>query len=167
MRRRPPSSTPVPSTTLLRSYHAFHRDEFQIRNQMAAFRLQEGVFTKVSGDMTVYVRSRDANGLLHGVLVEDDRDPDAHTTILAERGTIVTVNDKPRVVLYNGSREEIDRHTGRLNVLTFGRNTIDLTSSRQNNHEERDAAEMSLHELFHPNPTEVSDRDRRKFAVEG
>ncbi|KXV34041.1 transporter [Gluconobacter thailandicus] len=149
------------------SYHAFHRYEFQIRNQMAAFLLQDGVFTKVSGDMTVYVRSRDANGLLHGVLVEDDRDPDAHTTILAERGTIVTVNDKPRVVLYNGSREEIDRHTGRLNVLTFGRNTIDLASSRQNNHEERDAAEMPLHELFHPNPTEVSERDRGKFAVEG
>ncbi|GAP23482.1 transporter [Gluconobacter japonicus] len=149
------------------SYHAFHRYEFQIRNQMAAFLLQEGVFTKVSGDMTVYVRSRDANGLLHGVLVEDDRDPDAHTTILAERGTIVTVNDKPRVVLYNGSREEIDHHTGRLNVLTFGRNTVDLTSSHQNNHEERDAAEMSLHELFHPNPAEVSERDRGKFAVEG
>lgn len=149
------------------SYHAFHRYEFQIRNQMAAFLLQDGVFTKVSGDMTVYVRSRDSNGLLHGVLVEDDRDPDAHTTVLAERGTIVTVNDKPRVVLYNGSREEIDRHTGRLNVLTFGRNTIDLTSSRQNNHEERDASEMPLHDLFHPDPNEVSERDRGKFAVEG
>lgn len=47
------------------------------------------------------------------------------------------------------------------------RNTIDLASSRQNNHEERDAAEMPLHELFHPNPTEVSERDRGKFAVEG
>ncbi|EHH67191.1 LPS export ABC transporter permease LptF [Gluconobacter morbifer] len=149
------------------SYHAFHRYEFQIRNRMAAFLLQDGVFTTISSDMTVYVRSRDSNGQLYGVLVEDDRDPDAHTTILAERGTMVVVNDKPRVVLYNGSREEIDRHTGRLNVLTFGRNTIDLTSSRQNNHEDRDAAEMSLHELFHPDPHEVSARDRGKFAVEG
>ena len=110
------------------SYRAFHRYEFQIRNQIAAFLLQDGVFTKVSGDMTVYVRSRDSNGLLHGVLVDDDRDPDAHTTVLADRGTIVTVHDKPRVVLYHGSREAIDRHTGRLHVLTCGRNTIDLTS---------------------------------------
>ncbi|QDH16415.1 LPS export ABC transporter permease LptF [Swingsia samuiensis] len=150
------------------SYHAFHRYEFQIRNQMAAFLLQDGVFTKTSSNMTIYVRSREANGLLHGILVEDDRDPQAHTTVLAEDGTLVVTSDnKPRVVLYNGSREQIDRHTGRLNVLTFGRNTIDLSSSSQNNHQERDAAEMSLGELFNPNPNEVSARDRGKFAVEG
>ncbi|KXV64528.1 LPS export ABC transporter permease LptF [Gluconobacter oxydans] len=149
------------------SYHAFHRYEFQIRNRMAAFLLQDGVFTSLSNDMTVYVRGRTSDGQLHGVLVEDDRDPDSHTTILAERGTMVVVNDQPRVVLYDGSREEIDRHTGRLNVLTFGRNTIDLTSSRQHNHEDRDPDEMSLRELFHPDPHEVSERDRGKNIVVG
>ncbi|GBD56936.1 LPS export ABC transporter permease LptF [Gluconobacter wancherniae NBRC 103581] len=149
------------------SYHAFHRYEFQIRNRMAAFLLQDGVFTTVSGNLTVYIRSRDTNGILHGILVEDDRDPDAHTTILAEHGTMIIVANQPRVVLYNGSREEIDRHTGRLNVLSFGRNTIDLSSSRKEDHEERDATEMPLHDLFHPDPHEVSERDRGKFAVEG
>ena len=81
------------------SYHAFHRYEFQIRNRMAAFLLQDGVFTTVSGNLTVYIRSRDTNGILHGILVEDDRDPDAHTTILAEHGTMIIVANQPRVVL--------------------------------------------------------------------
>ncbi|AOX16227.1 LPS export ABC transporter permease LptF [Kozakia baliensis] len=148
------------------SYHAFRRYEFQIRNKMAAFLLQDGVFTQLSKDMTVYVRTRDRSGEMHGVLVEDDRDPDARATILAERGTMVVVNDQPRVVLFNGSRQEIDRHTGRLNVLTFTRNTIDLTQNKHDTAEVRDAAEMSIRELLNPDPHEVAARDRGKFAVE-
>lgn len=79
---------------------------------------------------------------------------------------MVVVNDQPRVVLFNGSRQEIDRHTGRLNVLTFTRNTIDLTQNKHDTAEVRDAAEMSIRELLNPDPHEVAARDRGKFAVE-
>ncbi|WP_122050299.1 LPS export ABC transporter permease LptF [Asaia bogorensis] len=149
------------------SYHAFRRYEFEIRNRMAAFLLQDGVFAQLSKDMTVYVRSRDRDGEMHGVFVEDDRQPEARATIIAERGTMVVVDNQPRVVLFNGSRQEIDHHTGRLNVLTFTRNSIDLSSSKQADTEVRDASEMSLPELFHPDPRYVSQRDWGKFAVEG
>ena len=37
----------------------------------------------------------------------------------------------PRVLLLNGSRQEIDHQTGRLNVLTFEQNEIDLADSNQ------------------------------------
>ena len=149
------------------SYHAFRRYEFEIRNRMAAFLLQDGVFAQLSKDMTVYVRTRDRDGEMHGVFVEDDRQPEARATIIAERGTMVVVDNQPRVVLFNGSRQEIDHHTGRLNVLTFTRNSIDLSSSKQADTEVRDASEMSLSELFHPDPRYVSQRDWGKFAVEG
>lgn len=149
------------------SYHAFRRYEFEIRNRMAAFLLQDGVFAQLSKDMTVYVRKRDRDGVMHGVFVEDDRQPTARATIIAERGTMVVVDNQPRVVLFNGSRQEIDHHTGRLNVLTFDRNSIDLSSSKQATTEVRDASEMSLPELFHPDPRLVSQRDWGKFAVEG
>jgi len=149
------------------SYHAFRRYEFEIRNRMAAFLLQDGVFAQLSKDMTVYVRKRDRDGQMHGVFVEDDRQPTARATIIAERGTMVVVDNQPRVVLFNGSRQEIDHHTGRLNVLTFDRNSIDLSSSKQADTEVRDASEMSLSELFHPDPRLVSQRDWGKFAVEG
>lgn len=148
------------------AFHAFKQYEFQIRNRIAAFMLQDGVFTPLSSTMTVYVRSRDHDGTLHGIMVEDDRQPDNPSTILAERGTMLIVNDQPRVVLFDGSRQEIDRRTGRLNVLTFARNTIDLTAPRGEQIRYRDSSEMSLHELLHPDPHEVSARDRGKFAVE-
>ncbi|GBQ27394.1 LPS export ABC transporter permease LptF [Gluconacetobacter sacchari] len=148
------------------AFHAFKQYEFQIRNRIAAFMLQDGVFTPLSATMTVYVRSRDPDGTLHGIMVEDGRQPDNPSTILAERGTMLVVNDQPRVVLFDGSRQEIDRRTGRLNVLTFARNTIDLTTPPGDQVRYRDSSEMSLHELLHPDPRLVPARDRGKFAVE-
>ena len=150
------------------SYHSFRQYEFEIRNRMAAFLLQEGVFTPVSPTMTVYIRTREQDGTLRGILVEDDRQKAVRATILAEHGQLEPNGDVPKVVLFNGSREEIDRKTGRLDVLTFARNTIDLSDgSKDNDIRYRDSNEMSLAELFDPDPREVQPRDRGKFAVEG
>ena len=148
------------------SYHAFRQYEFEIRNRMAAFLLQEGVFTPISDTMTVYVRARDRDGTLHGILVEDDRQKNSRATILAQRGDLVVNDGTPSVVLYNGSREEIDRKTGRLDVLTFARNTVDLSPSSQEEQRLRDSSEMSLGELMHPDPQTVAVRDRGKLLVE-
>ncbi|MFT9400110.1 LPS export ABC transporter permease LptF [Acetobacter sp.] len=149
------------------SYHAFRQYEYQIRNKMAAFMLQEGVFTKVSDVMTVYIRSRTHDGMLHGIVVEDDRQPDRHATILANRGSMVIVNDAPRVVLYDGSRQVIDRKTGRLDMLVFKQDTMDLSSSRKKDTRDADAAEMSLRDLLHPDTKQIAKNDIGKRKVEG
>ena len=149
------------------SYGAFRDYQFEIRNRMAAFLLQEGVFTPVSDDLTVYIRSRERDGTLRGILVEDARQRNSRATILAERGRLVVGPQGPRVLLQNGSRQEIDRTTGRLNVLTFAENTIDLTQSTRGEEQRyRDATEMSLAELLNPDPTQVSPRDVGKLRVE-
>ncbi|QHC35832.1 LPS export ABC transporter permease LptF [Komagataeibacter xylinus] len=148
------------------SYHAFRQYEFQIRNRMAAFLIQDGVFTQVSDSMTVYIRTRDKDGTLHGIMVEDDRTPGAEATILAEEGNLVIVGDQPRVVLFNGSRQEIDAHTGRLNVLTFTRNTIDLSSPHGNHTRQPDANELPIAQLLHPDMHLYSRRDESKMVIE-
>ncbi len=149
------------------SYAAFRQFQFEIRNRVAAFLLQEGVFTQMSDDLTVYVRSRDADGTLRGILVDDDRNKNAHATILAERGRLLATSGAPRVVLYNGTRQEIDHQTGRLNVLSFAENTIDLTQTDHTDEQRfRDATEMSIDELLHPPPGLVADRDRGKLLAE-
>jgi lipopolysaccharide export system permease protein len=152
----------VPATT-----QAFRRYQFEIRNRVAAFLLQEGVFTAISEQLTVYVRSRDTDGTLRGILVEDDRDPNSRATILAESGRLLPSGNAPRVLLLNGSREEIDRKTGRLDVLTFAQDTIDLASASKGvNQELRDVNEMDLHELLHPDPTTTRPEDIGKYMVE-
>ncbi|MBV9653905.1 MAG: LPS export ABC transporter permease LptF [Acetobacteraceae bacterium] len=150
------------------SLTAFREFQWEIRNRMVAFLLQEGVFTAVSDDLTVYVRSRDPEGTLHGILVDDARQKNSHATILAERGQLVEGASGPRVLLINGSRQEIDRQTGRLNVLTFGENTIDLAQSAKNEAGRvRDMSEVSVHELLHPTPDVLAlARDAPKWYAE-
>ena len=75
------------------------------------------------------MRSRDPDGTLRGIMVEDDRQANTHATILAESGRLIAEGDTPRVKLENGSRQEIDAKTGRLDVLTFAEDTVDLASS--------------------------------------
>ena len=148
------------------SLASFRQFQWEIRNRVAAFLLQEGVFTSVSENLTVYVRSRDPDGTLRGILVDDARDKTAHATILAERGRLVEGADGPRVLLTNGSREEIDRQTGRLNVLTFGQNLIDLTDrGPRNDARLRDMTELPLGELLDPHP--IFPRDVPKWRAEG
>ena len=149
------------------SYKAFREYQFEIRNKVAAFLLQEGVFTPISDDLTVYVRSREPDGTLRGILVEDARQRNSRATILAEQGRLVTIGNSPRVLLQNGSRQEIERSTGRLNILTFAENTVDLAASSKSDEQRyRDASEMSLPELLNPGP-DVPARDVGKLQVEG
>jgi lipopolysaccharide export system permease protein len=146
---------------------AFRDYQFEIRNKVAAFLLQEGVFTPLSQDLTVYVRARDSAGTLHGVIVQDERDPHTRATILAEEGRMVPKSETPRVTLLNGTRQEIDRNTGRLSVLNFAADTIDLSiDSKAEDQRFREVAEMALDELLHPDPRYDANHERGKLLVE-
>jgi len=148
------------------AYGAFREYQFEIRNKVAAFLLQEGVFTQVSDNLTVYVRTKDADGTLRGLLVDDARNPAGHATILAESGRLVVDAATPRVLLVNGSRQELDHHTGRLNVLTFAQNTVELTDGDKPGEQRfRDPAEMSTTELLDPRSV-VFERDAGKLRME-
>jgi lipopolysaccharide export system permease protein len=130
---------------------AFREFQWEIRNKVAAFLLQEGVFTPISDKLVVYVRTRTPDGALRGILVDDARDPDVHATILAESGQMLEGTNGPRVLLLNGSRQEIDHQTGRLNMLTFAENEIDLADASDSEGERpADMSEVSVGELLHP-----------------
>lgn len=149
------------------AFTEFREYQFEIRNRLAAFLLEEGVFTPVSDDLTVYVRARDRDGTLRGIMVDDARQKNSHATIFAERGRLIANDGPPRVLLLDGSREEIDRQTGRLNVLTFAQNSVDLTQSGKGEATRlRDPTEMSVEELLHPALGVVADRDLPKLLVE-
>jgi lipopolysaccharide export system permease protein len=140
------------------SLRAFREFQWEIRNSMAAFLIEEGVFTQVSPDLTVYVRSRDPDGTLRGILVDDARDKNAHATILARRGRLVEGPDGPRVILFDGSRQSIDHQTGRLNILSFEQNDLDLAdNTKSDSTRPTDMSEVSLHALLHPHPANPAD----------
>jgi lipopolysaccharide export system permease protein len=151
----------VPAT--LASFREF---QWEIRNKVAAFLLQEGVFTSISDKLVVYIRTRSPDGSLHGILVDDARDPTVHATILAESGQLMEGTNGPRVLLLNGSRQEIDHQTGRLNMLTFTENEIDLAdTSGPEEARPADMSEVGVGQLMDPHPAFA--RDIPKWIAEG
>jgi lipopolysaccharide export system permease protein len=148
------------------SLAAFRTYQFEIRNQIAAFLLEPGVFTQVTSRVTVYVQSRGADDSLQGILIEDDRDRQAPATILARAGQLQSDAQGPVVLLQDGSREQIDAKSGRLDILTFGRNVISLAqTAKAGSMDMNDAAEASLAQLFNPPPS-LAPTDRAKWLVE-
>jgi lipopolysaccharide export system permease protein len=149
------------------SQTGFREFQFEIRNRMAAFLLQEGVFTPVTDNLLVYIRSRAPDGTLLGILVDDDRQPNHRATILAERGRLLNSTGAPRVLLMNGSREEMDPRTGRLNIATFSQYVFDMDEATHAEAQRlRDIGEMNLSELLNPTPAIANPRDFPRMRVE-
>jgi lipopolysaccharide export system permease protein len=141
--------------------------QFAIRNRFVSSLIQEGTFTSISDKLTLYARSRDDRGEVTGLLINDSRDPLRPVTLLAERGAFVDTPAGPRIVMIHGDRQQYDKRTGKLSVLTFDRYTLDLDTL----HDApivrfREPQERFLPELLFP-PASVPRRFRRSLIVEG
>jgi lipopolysaccharide export system permease protein len=147
---------------------AFKDLQFEIRNKFVSAVLQEGTFTTISDNLTVYVRGRDTNGEMTGFLVQDERDPDKPVTIIAERGAFVETAAGSRVFLVNGNRQQMDRSTGKLSVLTFEKYTLDLSDARDATAGRvREPQERYLGELFFPRESGNNPAFRNSLRLEG
>ncbi|MGC9271205.1 LPS export ABC transporter permease LptF [Acidiphilium sp.] len=145
----------------------FSKFEAEIRNKVAAFLLEPGVFTPIPGHITVYIQSRDRNQVLHGILIEDSRQKGEPATILARTGRLVAGPNGPEVLLRDGSREQIDPKTGRLNVLSFKRNLIDLAqSSTASDAVAPKTSEATIGQLFHADTAAIPRAKRLKWHAE-
>ncbi len=147
---------------------AFKDLQFEIRNKFVSAVLQEGTFTTVSDNLTIYVRGRDGNGEMTGFLVQDERDKAKPVTIVAERGAFVETENGSRVFLVNGTRQQLDRATGKLSVLSFDKYTLDLSDVRDEAvGRVREPQERYLGELFLPTDSSVNPTFRNSLRLEG
>jgi lipopolysaccharide export system permease protein len=133
------------------SNRAFKDLQFEIRNRFVSSLIQEGTFTTISDKLTIYVRSRDDQGEVTGMLISDSRDPQKPVTILAERGVFVDSPSGARILMVNGNRQQFDPESRKLSLLTFERYTLDLGAWRDAPVVRfREAQERFLGELFTP-----------------
>ncbi|HWB50145.1 MAG TPA: LPS export ABC transporter permease LptF [Stellaceae bacterium] len=144
----------VLSVYLLPASNRLFKDlQFEIRNRFVSSLLQEGAFTTISDKLTIYIGSRNERGEVIGLMINDERDPKHPVTVLAERGAFADSGGAPRIIMINGDRQQYDRDTGKLSVLTFDRYVLDLDMMRDATASEartREAQERFLPELFFP-----------------
>lgn len=142
--------------------------QWEIRYNVSHVLLEEGAFNDFGDGITVYVRERSGDEQLRGILVHDSRDPARIYTLMAERGALVRgQGGGSRVILFNGSRQEVDEQNHSLSILYFERYTFELDDSRDGAVERhRDARERRLGELLDVrNDPTVEPRDHGRFLV--
>ena len=127
--------------------------QFEIRNRFVSSLLQEGAFTTITDKLTIYIGSRNNRGEVNGLLIDDERDPRHPVTLVAERGAFADASGASRIIMVNGNRQQFDRDSGKLNVLTFTRYVLDLDTIRDASEGHfREPQERFLGELLFPPP---------------
>jgi lipopolysaccharide export system permease protein len=126
-----------------------------VRADVVANIVQPGRFITIEPGLTFHLRERRTNGQLVGIFMDDRRDPQMHSTILAEYGEIMENNNNKFMLLYNGSMQRLE--SGKLDptIVLFDRHAFDL--SRFNTGVPLQATvygarERSLGTLLNPDP---------------
>ena len=144
-------------------FRTFKDLQFSFRSNYASVLVQEGVFNTLVNGVTVFVRAREPNGELTGILVHDARTPGKQTTMMAERGALVQTESGPRFVLVKGNWQELDAKDAQVSFLFFDRYTLDLGQfSEKPGTRWREPGERYLDELFNPGSgaDDVSNADK-------
>lgn len=89
--------------------------------------LQEGAFTKVERDLTIYVDRRLPGNALGGIMVSDTRDEKTALIYYAQSGVIGKVDGNDVLVLTNGQIHNKRRVDGAISVIRFNSYAIALS----------------------------------------
>ena len=127
----------------------------EVRTDLITNIVQPGRFTSIDRGLAFFIRERQANGLLIGILLDDRRDQKERVTILAEQGEIVKSPAGNFILFEAGS---IQRHEAKQpdpSIVQFDRYAFDLSQfggdSQVSHYSVR---ERYLWELFKPDPND-------------
>ncbi len=143
-----------------------HEMQWTIRNDVSGMLLRDGMFTNVANGITIYVRSRSRAGELLGILIHYKKNALVTITTIAERGNLTFTENGPRILLINGSQQEIEN--GQLSILYFERYSLDIGAlHKAESARFRDARERSLQELLTMSEDAgLSSAEVRRFRME-
>lgn len=123
------------------SHAALQEMRQEIKAQYSSLLIREGVFNRFGDDVTVYVREKDGEGRLKGLMIHQrGQDGAPGSTIIAENGLMVSdieVIDEEnsretlQIIVSQGSRQERNPRTGHVSRLDFNRYTIDVTPEKR------------------------------------
>jgi len=139
-----------------------------IKTQYSTLIFREGVFNSIGNNLTVYIRNRNTNGELEGLIIHDNRAENGQpNTVLAKRGAIIVGDDGQKVLVYDGSKQDINIKTGALNRLNFDSYSIELPNNNMAVEKYKDADERTFLQLLNPDLSLERDvQNKKEFFVE-
>ncbi|MFZ4124879.1 MAG: LptF/LptG family permease [Rickettsiales bacterium] len=145
------------ATQQFRDIRTFFRDKY------ASVLLEEEVFNTPMDGLTVFVRKRDRQNNLYGILLHDNRVYEKPVSMMAAEGKLVQTPSGPRFNLTNGLRQEV--RNGKVNWLSFDNYALDIAFYGQDIQRKREPDERTIGELF--DYKDVAEADVPKLRAEG
>ncbi|MEO8243374.1 MAG: LPS export ABC transporter permease LptF [bacterium] len=113
--------------------------------------MKDGQFTHPGTGVTFYINDIDRSGQMHDLFLEDDRKPEERTTYTALKALFVRGDSGPKLIMFDGMAQSLDRKSRRISVTRFADFTYDLGGllTRSVGHH-RAIAELTTSELLFP-----------------
>jgi lipopolysaccharide export system permease protein len=134
----------------------------QVRTDLISQVLQPGEFTNLERGLTFHLRDKSQNGDLLGIMVHDERDEKIATTVIADRGQIVSQGTRAVIVLREGQIHRRPRDSGDVQMIVFDSYLFDLSdfAPREGPREPR-PREQNITELLLPDTSSAYYRKNR------
>jgi lipopolysaccharide export system permease protein len=116
---------------------------------------REGAFSQLETGFVFHYRERGPDGSLHGVFMQDRRDPARITSYIAELGQTVEKGDSNYLILAKGSYQR-PQESGDSAIVTFDNYTIDLTQFTPKDETSKRPRERTTAELMSLDPNDQS-----------
>ncbi len=140
-----------------------------VKAEYSTLLFREGVFNSVAKGITIYIRQRNEDGSMSGIIIHDERNKaEPASTIIAKTGMIVSTGTGQQVLVFNGIQQSVNPNSKAMNKLGFERYSIDIPNDNGTvNDRWIEPDERTFIELLNP---DLSDRDdlrhKREFMVE-
>lgn len=136
-----------------------------LRNNYANLSINPQTFESLKS-MTIYIKSRNEENRLFGILLHDERDQNYSTTITAESGNIVTQENSALLYMKNGTVQKFNHENRKSEILHFDDYVFNLTEGEEIAGEMHwKSKERYLSELMNPEPG-LSEWDIPRFRTE-
>ena len=98
----------------------------EVRANVVSTIVQPGRFTPIQNGVTIHIRERQRNGLLVGIFLDDQRNPNERITVMSETGELLDNDNGTYLVLQKGliQRQEIGKPEPA--IVVFDRYAFDL-----------------------------------------
>ena len=107
----------------------------QVRADLVANIVKEGIFTEIESGMTFHVAKREPNGIMRGLFLSDERDPKKHIVYSSEFAQIIETLDGTFLKMDQGTIQQQNhsedvqesREFQSVNIIDFDSYAIDLS----------------------------------------
>ncbi|MCB1464221.1 MAG: LPS export ABC transporter permease LptF [Nitratireductor sp.] len=133
----------------------------QMRADLVSVLVREGQFSKIEDGLIFHVARREAGGVLSGIVISDEREPDKSVIFTASKGYVQRQDDGAFLLLRDGEIQQRATDTGNLTVIKYDSYVFDLsTFTRKIKLGNLRPKERTTPELLNPDPNDPYYKER-------